>query len=263
MQTSQTHDGDGWRTLDCRFDGGNAAAAAIGLIALPNDMVIEPELRRFPPVPGVEVFSTRIRMARDLSPASLEAMAEDLPRAVGLLLPDDRLDVVAFGCTSGALIIGPQRVATLVASVRPGIAVTDPVSASLAAFQALGVRRLALLTPYPDSVNAIVERSIRDHGFDVPQRATFRQASDVTIGRIEPRDILQAAIAIGQRDVEAVFLCCTALRCSTIIETIEIAIGKPVVTSNQALAWHALRRVGRDAVVPGMGRLFRLQGRGD
>lgn len=248
--------GQDWTRLACGFDGGTAGAAAIGLVALANDAVIEPELRRFLALPGVGLFASRIAMARDLSPETLTAMRDDLPRAAGLLLPDDRLDVVAFGCTSGAIAIGPEVVADTIAAVRPGVAVTDPVSAALAAFATLGARRIALITPYPDSVNRLVERHLVAKGIDIVARATFDQPSDVAIGRIEPASIAAAARGLDTSGADLLFLCCTALRCAAVIDDIERAIGKPVVASNQALAWHALRKAGVGAPVAGFGRLF-------
>ncbi|MGX5723339.1 maleate cis-trans isomerase family protein [Shinella zoogloeoides] len=249
-------DSRGWVPLDCILDGGPAARAAIGLVVLANDTVIEPEVRRFLPLPGVEVYSSRIPMARDVSPESLAAMADALPRAVELLLPEDRLDVVAFGCTSGSMVIGPERIADIVETVRPGVKVCNPVSASLAAFGALGVSRIGLVTPYSTEVNKRVERFFAANGLDIAARASFHQDSDVSIARIREEDILRSAVEIGRLDVEAVFLSCTALRCSGIIDAVEAAIGKPVVTSNQALAWDALRKAGEKQTVPGAGRLW-------
>lgn len=246
----------GWVPLDCVLDGGPAARAAIGLIVLANDTVIEPEVRRFLPLPGVEVYSSRIPMAREVSPECLAAMAGELPRAVELLMPEHRLDVVAFGCTSGSMIIGPERIAGIVEKVRPGVKVCNPVSASLAAFVTLGVRRIGLITPYSTEVNKRVESFFVREGLDIAARASFHQDSDVSIARIREEDILRAAIDIGRRNVEAVFLSCTALRCSGIIDAVEATIGKPVVASNQALAWDALRKAGETQTVPGAGRLW-------
>ncbi len=145
--TERAKENGGWVALDCVLDGGPAARAAIGLIVLANDTVIEPEVRRFLPLPGVEVYSSRIPMARDVSPECLAAMAGELPRAVELLMPEHRLDVVAFGCTSGSMIIGPERITGIIEKVRPGVKVCNPVSASLAAFATLGVRRIGLSPP--------------------------------------------------------------------------------------------------------------------
>jgi maleate cis-trans isomerase len=46
-------------------------------------------------------------------------------------------------------------------------------------------------------------------------------------------------------------------RCSDVIEEIENDSGKPVVTSNQATAWHLMKMLGINDVVEGYGRLLR------
>jgi len=247
-----------WETMPSAPDKGPAATAAIGLVTLANDVVIEQELRSFVAgVGGVSVFASRIPLALSLTPQGLRDMEGHIPEAVGLIVPNDRLDVMAFGCTSGSMAIGPERVAAAVHRSRPGIAVTDPVSAALKGLKALGARRIALLTPYPDVVNRVVADYVEGHGFEIAERASFKQPNDPAIARVPPEAIYRAGVELGRRNVEALFVSCTALRCSSVIERIEQAIGKPVVTSNQALAWDCLRLAGYDAAIDGYGRLFR------
>jgi maleate isomerase len=246
-----------WETLPCAPDDGPVRTAAIGLITLSNDVVIERELRTFLAIDGVSVFASRIPLMLKVTPQALRDMEAHIPHAVGLIVPDDRLDVMAFGCTSGAMAIGPDRVAAAVHQARPGIPVTDPVSASLKGLRALGARRIALITPYPDAVNEVVAGYVAAQGFEIVERGSFKQTSDPTISRVPPEAIYQAGVALGRRNVEALFISCTALRCSPVIERIEQAIGKPVVTSNQALAWDCLRLAGSRTAVEGYGRLLR------
>ncbi len=247
-----------WETMPCTPDDGPARTAAIGLITLSNDVVIEPELRTFlASVDGASVYASRVPLVLELTPAGLRDMEAHIPRAVELIVPNDRLDVMAFGCTSGSMAIGPERVAAAVHRVRPGIAVTDPVSAALKGLKALGARRIALLTPYPDAVNEVVAGYVGAQGFEIAERASFKQPNDPAIARVPPEAIYQAGIELGRRKVDALFISCTALRCSSVIERIERAIGKPVVTSNQALAWDCLRLAGCNAAVEGHGRLLR------
>jgi maleate isomerase len=246
-----------WEAMPCTPDNGPAHTAAIGLITLSNDVVIEPELRRFlGDVEGASVYASRIPLVLELTPQGLRDMEGHIPRAVELIVPNDRLDVMAFGCTSGSMAIGPDRVAAAVHRVRPGIAVTDPVSAALKGLKALAARRIALLTPYPDAVNDVVAAYVGAQGFDIAERASFKQPNDPAIARVPPDAILSAGVALGRRKVNALFISCTALRCSSVIERIEQAIGKPVVTSNQALAWDCLRLAGCKAAVEGYGSLF-------
>jgi maleate isomerase len=247
-----------WETMACTPDDGPARAAAIGLITLGNDVVIEHELRTFlAPVEGAAVFASRIPLMLKLTPQALQDMEAHIPRAVELIVPDDRLDVMAFGCTSGSMAIGPARVAAAVHQARPGIPVTDPVSAALKGLKALGARRIALLTPYPDAVNEVVAGYVGAQGFEIAERASFKQPNDPAIARVPPEAIYRAGVELGRRKLDALFISCTALRCSSVIERIEQAIGKPVVTSNQALAWDCLRLAGSGARIAGYGRLLR------
>src|SRR5215472_2310258 len=247
-----------WETMPCVPDDGPARTAAIGLITLGNDVVIERELRAFlAPVEGAAVLASRIPLMLELTPQALRDMEAHIPRAVSLIVPDDRLDVMAFGCTSGSMAIGPERVAVAVHRARRGIPVTDPVSAALKGLKALRARRIALLTPYPDAVNDVVAAYVGAQGFEIAERASFKQPNDPAIARVPPPEAIErAGVELGRRKLDALFISCTALRCSSIIERIEHAIGKPVVTSNQALTWDCLRLAGCKTVVEGYGRLL-------
>ena len=96
------------------------------------------------------------------------------------------------------------------------------------------------------------------HCVDVLHTATFGVGRDSDINRLEPEYIREAATTIDRPNADALFICCTALRACRVIEAIETDVGKPVVTSNQALAWHALRLAGYNDPVRGHGRLMTL-----
>lgn len=244
-----------WDTLDCRPDDGLGARATIGLIALSIDGIIESELRRFLDVDGVELFTTRLAPSSDTSPDGLRQLRADIPRTAATLLPGRKLDVIAFGCTSGAMAIGPGSVAARIGDIRPGTPVVDPISASLAALAHVGVKRAGVLTPYVDSVNAVVADYLSASGLVIGAAGSFKQLPPV-INRISEADVRDAAITLGQRDVDGVFISCTGLRCAGVIAEIEDAIGKPVIASNQALAWDILRAAHLPTRLPGFGRLF-------
>jgi maleate isomerase len=250
-----------WPVLPCRLDDGLELEAAIGLIVNAGDAMIEPDMRRFLPRPGAELYATRIPFEPRITPESLAAMGASIEGAVRLLLPGERLDVVAFGCTSAAIAIGPAKVAGLVHAARPGVCVTDPMSAALAAMRALSMRRVAVITPYPDSVNAMIAGFLAAAGLDVPVRGTFRAPESVALGRtppsrVSPASIVERAVEIGRGPVDGVFLSCTGLRAAHAITAIEEELGKPVVTSNQALAWHALQLTGLSGTTDRFGALF-------
>lgn len=247
-----------WSEIRWTPQPGLNGGTAIGLIALGNDIVIERELTAFLKGSGAHLFTSRIRMD-GVTPEALACMAVDIEQVAKLILPRNRLDVVAFGCTSGAVIIGPELVVRSVQKVKPGVPVTDPASAALRGLRALGATRIGLLTPYDEPVNRPVQEFIERNGFHVAAAASFAQLGDNNMYLIPPSATRDAAIALVRSSaVDAVFICCSAFWCSDIIASIEAEIGRPVVTSNQALAWDCLRSAGNFHRGQGLGLLISI-----
>jgi len=237
-----------WSPVPCELDARPWAAPSIGLIALAGDAVIEPELRVFL-ASDAHLHTTRVALSSSMKPAELAGLHDAIARAARLLLPGGRVDVVAFGCTSAAAALGSHAVRTLIRRVRPGVETTDPLDASLSELAHRGVRSVAVLSPYTDAVNARVSAYLSTNGVEVVAGATFRAAgvSDA-LGRtpanlITPSSIFDAALDLGgsTASADAVFVSCTGLRCADILRRAEQTLGKPVISSNQALAAHVLR----------------------
>ena len=248
---------DDWLLMPCEHDDGPASRAAIGLVTLCNDVTIEPELRNFLSLDGVAVYATRVPISNSGSVEALRALEEHITEAAALLVPEFKIDVMALGCTSGSMAIGPEVVAQRIRAARPGMACTNPVSAAAKALHAFGCKRIALLDPYTDEVNVVVERYVSGQGFEIVNKGSFKQRGDPNIVRVPPQAIFDAGFALASSaSVDALFISCTALRVSPVIGRLEEALGKPVVSSNQALAWDCLRLAGCDATVPGFGRLL-------
>jgi maleate isomerase len=247
--------------LPFELDDGIAGRARIGLVVLATDHTIEHEWRRIlGGLDGVGLYQSRIWNDARITPETLAAMEAGLADAAGVIMPGLRLDVVAYGCTSASMVIGEDRVAERIASVHPEARVTTPITGAFAAFRAFGARRLAVLTPYRDDVNATVRRYIEARGFEVPVFGSFNEEDDHKVARISPASIRDAAIELASGPaVDAVFVACTSLRVADIAREIEAAVSKPVTSSNHAMAWHALRLAGIDTGLPEWGRLFELQ----
>lgn len=225
-------------------DAGAGSRAALGLIVLATDETMEPELRRIMPEDGVALHHARIPSAPTVSAETLARMEADLP-ATAALLPARRFDVVGYGCTSGATVIGPQRVAALVAGACDAAAVVDPLSAVIAACAALSVRRIGFLTPYVAEVSAAMRAALEAAGLEIAAFASFEEETERTVARIAEASTLDAVLALGARpDVEAVFASCTNLRAFGVLEEAEARLGKPVISSNLALGWDMLRSAG-------------------
>ncbi|MBD1552679.1 aspartate/glutamate racemase family protein [Pseudomonas typographi] len=239
------------------MDAGLAARARIGLVVLATDHTLEYEWRHLLTQPGVAFYESRLYNAAEIAPATLAAMEQDIRPAVELILPGIDLQVVAFGCTSGTLVIGEGNVFARIREARPGVACTTPLTGAMAALKALGARRIALLTPYVASINQLFAEHIEGAGIQVTRIGSFNHADDNEVARIDHGSLRRAALALGNHaEVDAVFVSCTSLRMASLIPTLERELGKPVISSNYAMAWHALRLAGVHDAQPQLGSLF-------
>ncbi|HYZ63661.1 MAG TPA: Asp/Glu racemase [Acetobacteraceae bacterium] len=246
-------------TVPCVLDEGVAHRAAIGLIVLATDQTMEHEFRQAIRLPGVGVYHARLYNSNDITPETLRAMRPLIAPATELILPDMKLDVVAFGCTSASMCLGEETVFAEIRRARPDAACSTPVTAAFAACRALGARRVGVLTPYSAEVNRTVRAYLEAGGLEVAAFATFDKQDDRDAARIAPRSIEDAVVALAQSTpLDAVFVSCTSLRLCERVAAIEARAGLPVTSSDHALAWHCLRLAGVEDFVPGMGRLFEL-----
>jgi maleate isomerase len=233
--------------------------AALGLIVLQSDETIEDDFRRMLPGEGVALYATRIASAQEVSRETLANMEGEMTGAAQLLPRPVRFDAVGYGCTSGTSVIGAARVAELVGAGCDTAAVTEPVSALIAACRALGLRRLAFLSPYVAAVSEGLRGVLAQSGVETPVFGSFNEDIETRVARIDTASLCRAAQAlVTGRDVDGLFLSCTNLRTLDAIPQIEAATGLPVLSSNQVLAWHMLRRAGVPDTREGLGRLWSL-----
>ncbi|MGO9772447.1 MAG: Asp/Glu racemase [Roseiarcus sp.] len=245
--------------LPCELDAGLARRAAIGLVVLATDQTMEHEFRALVRQPGVAFYESRVFNDADIRPETLRAIGPRIAPSVALILPGAALDVVAFGCTSATMTLGEDAVFAEIRKARPGVACTTPVTAALAAFRALGVKSIGLLTPYAREINTSLAAYFRGRGVGVAALATFDRRDDRDAARISVASIEAAAERLAATPgVEAIFVSCTSLRVAEAVARLEGLIGAPVTSSNHAMAWHCLRLGGVDDPAPTAGRLFEL-----
>ena len=240
------------------LDGGVGARASLGLIVLATDGTIEAEFRRvLAALPGVALYQSRILNSAAITPETLKAMESGIAPAADVILPGEPLDVVAYGCTSASMVIGEERVAACIRQARPEVACTTPLTGALAALRALGARRIALLTPYIDRINRFMRHYIEARGIAVPVMGSFNEEDDRKVARISPASVRDAALELGRSEhVDGVFVSCTNIRLLDVVAELESELGKPVTSSNHAIAWHALRLAGIGDDLPQFGKLF-------
>jgi len=244
-------------SVPATLDQGAGARARIGLIALSGDATVEPDFRALGLAPDITLHVSRV-MSYAVTVENLIRTAQGLTAATALILPGQRLDVVAYACTSGTVVAGVPAVIAAIQAARPGIAVTTPITGALAGLRRLGARRVAVLTPYVADVNAPVVAYLDANGIEVVDIASFNLLTGDEMCRVAPEAIVAAAEGLDHRRADAVFVSCTALRALGLIERLEARLGKPVLSSNHALYWHALRLAGVADPIAGFGRLMRL-----
>jgi len=230
---------------------------AIGLIELTMETAMSGEMHRFLDGTSAGIYTTRVPFSGTTVGAELSKMGDRVIAAADLLPEAEWLDCIVYGCTAGSAFIGHDRLGKLIGTVRPGIPVITPIGAVARALSALNVRKIAVATPYVTSVNAQVADVLSRDGFEIVSGAAFHTEDGFAMMRMPPESFVEAALAADSHSAEAIFFSCTGIVIAPVIAEIERRSGKPVVTSNQAIAWQCLETVGAEAPSTRYGRLFR------
>lgn len=218
----------------------------LGLIALQADRTIEDDFRRLMP-PDISLLTSRVASEPEVTPDALATMEGALRGAASLFPAGHSFDVVGYGCTSGTAQIGAEVVAAQIGKGTQTRHVTNPLSALVAACEALGLRRIAILSPYVASVSDRLREVLAGHDIQTPTFDSFDEGNEEAVTQIDAASIIAASKAMMQgAQVDALFLSCTNLRTLDVIAPLQEKLGVPVLSSNLVLAWHMLRL----AVVP-------------
>ena len=240
---------------DIRFDQGAHPRAKIGYVLLATEQTVQDDIIRLRPH-GVGVHFARITNPDSITNATLEAQVNELAPAAATLLPDGSLNVVCYACTSGSLVIGEQRVFAELNRGAPGAKATSIITGVLRALNTLGAAKVVVATPYLDEINRREADYMEAAGIEVLDIQGLNLENDSDMVRVAPDYILDFAASVDRADADAVFISCGALRSLAIADALERRLGKPVVTSNQAMIWDTLRLAGVADRVDGFGRLF-------
>lgn len=223
--------------------------ARLGLIVPSTNSVVEPELGGALPE-GVAAYATRVPVAEATRPedkvASILAMRDRLPAAAAEL-GSLGVDVVAYACTSGSFLGGRDSDAETCAALSEaaGAPAITTSTAAVAALRTLGAQRVAVVTPYIAAVAAGAADYLTHAGFEVVARRDLELLSNLAKGRLDPSasaDLVREAVA--GVEVDAVLISCTNWRTFDHLPVLERELGVPVVSSNLATLWGALRLAG-------------------
>jgi maleate isomerase len=230
--------------------------ARIGFIIPASNRMVEPQMYRYMPE-GVVAHFTRLDMHNvpltELAPKLLEAAT---------LLNKSKCDVTVFQCTGSSMSGGVDMERRVVRdmSALTGRPALSAASSVMAALQALGAKRIVFISESEQAGHDKKDKFLREAGYELlASKAVALAGTDVFC--TTPSQLwYDTAMALKNDEADAVFISCANIHSIDVIDALERDLGKPVVTSNQAALWHALRTAGIADTVPNLGRLLALKG---
>ena len=184
-------------------------------------------------------------------------MSEKITEVANDILPDQKIDCVVYGCTSGTIAAGFNSIEKKVKLAKPEARVTTPSTAAIKALKKLEIKNLSIFTPYSKKLNDEVVEYFKKEGFKITSNSYFDIKSDYDIGKVDQNYLYDVLSKIDLKDADALFVSCTALPVLPIIDKLEKKLNKIVLSSNQALIWDTLEKIGKNESVEGFGTLFK------
>lgn len=224
------------------------AQRGIGVVA-PFDFALDRELWRWAP-DDVSLYLTRLPFVPvpvTVEMASALSNQRNVRRAArDVLAPEPR--VVAYACASGSFVhghLGERRIVrSILAAGAP--AATTTSGALLESLRLLGLRRIAVVTPYIDSVTERLLDYLAEGGVEVVTSVGLGLLSH--IWKVGYSEVVNAVTSVDRPEAEGVFVSCTNVPTYDIIAPLERLLGKPVLTANQVTMCSALAAIGGPAM---------------
>ena len=234
----------------------NSNIQKVGLIALATDFMIEKDFLTIVKDLNIDLFVNRIHCYHPLTTENLIKMSEDTTNVAEDILPNEKLDCVVYGCTSGTIAAGYQSIFEKVNLAKPKTKVTTPITAAINALKSLKIKRLSIFTPYTNEINQSVINYFKKENIEIDELSYFDIASDLDIGKVDQQYVFETLAKIDLSKSDALFVSCTALPVLSVINELEKKINKVVLSSNQTLIWDTLREINYNNKVEGFGELF-------
>ena len=228
----------------------------IGLITLGSDFRIEKDFNNVIYGRDIDLYVNRIHCYNPLTNESLAKMANDITDVTKDILPDQKIDCVAYGCTSGTVAAGYDIIKSKVNLAKPEAEVTTPITSAIKALNRLGIDKISIFTPYTKTINDSIIGYFKEKNIIVNSLTYFDIDSDLDIGKVDENYLFDILSKINLEDSDALFVSCTALPVLSIIEKLEKRLNKIVISSNQTLIWDSLNQINYKKKIEGFGKLF-------
>jgi len=228
----------------------------IGLITLSSDFRIEKDFNNVIYGRDIDLYVNRIHCYNPLTNETLAKMAEDITEVTKDILPDQKIDCVAYGCTSGTVAAGYDVIKEKVNLAKPEAKVTTPITSAIKALKVLGIDKISIFTPYTKTINDSVVNYFKKENIIVNSLTYFNIDSDLDIGKVDEDYLFEVLSKIDLEDSDALFVSCTALPVLSIIDRLEKKLNKVTLSSNQTLIWDSLNEINYKEKIDGFGKLF-------
>ena len=211
--------------------------------------------------PEVTVHGQRLWLTNDAEgQAGMDRMNGEIESGARYLATA-RVDVVAYGCTTGSFYRGPGYDREMLSTIEraAGVPAVAAAPAVVDALRHFGARRVSVATPYPDWNNQRLRAYLEASGFEVlnvdgePRAA---KSGNQGINDQDPEDVVAFASRVCRPEADALLCSCTAWRSVEAAAELERRTGKPVVTSNQASIWASFRALKLAPSIRGFGALL-------
>jgi maleate isomerase len=230
----------------------------IGLIALASDYMIEKDFIKIIKDKKIDFFVNRIECFNPLTKENLIKMSEKVTEVTKDILPNEKIDCVAYGCTSGTIAAGYESIQKKIKNAKPEAIVTTPSTASIKALKRLNLSKIAIFTPYSKKLNDEVLNFFKKENFEIKANSYFNIESDIEIGKVDPNYLYEVLSKMDLNGAEALFISCTALPALSLIDKLEKTLNVTVLSSNQTLIWDALNLIKNKETTKGFGKIFEI-----
>ncbi len=242
--------------IDPKFIG--KSNPRVGLIALASDFMIEKDFINVIKDKKIDFFVNRIECYNPLTKENLIKMSNKVTDVTKDILPDQDLDCVVYGCTSGTIAAGHDKIEKKVKAAKPMAVVSTPSTAAIQALKKLNINKVSIFTPYIKKLNDDVLDYFKSEGFEVTSNSYFDIQDDYDIGKVDQDYLYEVLSKIDLKGADALFVSCTALPVLEIIDKLEKKLNTIVLSSNQALIWDTLVKIKKNNSVEGFGKLFQV-----
>jgi maleate cis-trans isomerase len=233
--------------------------ARLGFLVPAGTPTVEPEMFQLAPR-GVSVHFQRM-VARGAR-GTLEGLEERITTQLEHidesfeLLSMMRPDVIVLAHTATSYRLGRkgEQALTERLEARSGVRFITAFGSVIAALEHLGVKRVALGTPYDEKLTLQAKENLESYGREVVSFDWLRNVR--SIFEEPPGRVYGLGRMVDRPQAEAVFLSGVGLPTVSVLQALDQDLGKPVISSASAMMWNALRVSRVAPVIPGYGRLL-------